>query len=314
MAIMRTRWLGFDLPHPLVVGSSPLADTLEGAERLEEAGAAAIILRSLFEEQSRPDFEPHEAAMSAQDYVAHVARLKRSIRIPVIASMNGTAPGPWMEQARALEAAGADALELNLYTIATEPWDPPQVIERRTESVVRAIRAMTRIPLNVKISPHYTSLPYMAQLLGEAGADGLTLFNRFYQPDLDLEKGAVTRCTRLSDSSELLPRLHAAAVLFGRIKTEMSITGGVHTHIDVLKAIACGAHVAQLVSALLKEGPRQLARIREDMDAWLERHNVGTLDEFRGTMSLLRCPDPSAWERNHYIRVLRGHETDYVIR
>ncbi|HEX7898027.1 MAG TPA: dihydroorotate dehydrogenase-like protein [Planctomycetota bacterium] len=311
MADLRTRWLGLDLPHPLIAGSSPLADTVDGARRLEEAGAAAIVVRSLFEEQIegiRPfdgaAMEPEEFVMGPAEYVDHIARLKQAVRIPVIGSLNGTATGPWLDQARRIQAAGADALELNIYALTTDPWDPPQVIERRTVGIVRAVRAQLKIPLSVKLSPFYTSLPYISQEIEEAGADGVVLFNRFYQPDVDIEKGTVTRATRLSDSSELLPRLHELAILFGRFKGSMAVSGGVHTAEDALKAVACGAQAVQLVSVLLRDGLPRLGRMREEMSAWLDRRRVPTLELYRGSLSLLRCPDPKAWERINYLRAV----------
>jgi dihydroorotate dehydrogenase (fumarate) len=309
---LRTRWLGLDLPHPLVVGSSPLADRVDGARRLEEAGAAAIVVRSLFEEQIegvRPfdgcRVEPEEFVMGPAEYVEHIARLKKAVRIPVIGSLNGTATGPWLEQAQRIQAAGADAVELNIYGLSTDPWDPPQVIERRTVGMVRAVRSMLRIPLSVKLSPFYTSVPYICQEIEEAGADGVVLFNRFYQPDVDIDKGTITRSTRLSDSSELLTRLHEAAILFGRFKGSIAISGGVHTAEDALKAVACGAQGVQLVSVLLRDGLGRIAEIREAMDAWLDHHRVPSLEVYRGSLSLIRCPDPKAWERINYMRTLQ---------
>lgn len=304
MVDLRTSWLGIQLPHPLVVGASPLADTLEGARRLEEAGAAAIVLRSLFEEQFGGD-EPDGYIMNPGQYVAHLARLKNALRIPVIASLNGSSPGRWLEQAQRMESAGADAIELNIYVVPTEPWDPPQVIERRTNEIVRALRSAVRVPVGVKLSPFYTSLPYIAQRIEEAGAAGLTLFNRFYPTDIDLERGAMTRATRLSDSSELPLRLHETAILYGRLKGSIAVSGGVHSATDALKAVAAGAHAVQLVSVLLKEGVDHLRKLKEDMEAWLRRREIVSLDVFRGSLSLLRCPDPRAWERDRYTRNLR---------
>jgi dihydroorotate dehydrogenase (fumarate) len=312
VADLRTRWLGLDLPHPLVVGSSPLADTVDGAVRLQDAGAAAIVMRSLFEEQIegiRPfdgcAVEPEEFMMGPRDYVEHVARLKKALRIPVIGSLNGTASGPWLDQAQLIQAAGADAIELNIYALSTDPWDPPQVIERRTVGIVRAVRSMVRIPVSVKLAPFFTSVPYISQEIEEAGAEGIVLFNRFYQPDIDIEKGTLSRSTRLSDSSELLLRLHEAAILFGRFKGSIAVSGGVHTAVDALKAVACGAAAVQLVSVLLKEGIGRLRILRDEMESWMDHHRVASLERYRGSLSLLRCPDPKAWERINYMRTLQ---------
>lgn len=307
MADLRTRWLGLSLPHPIVVGSSPLADTEEGARKLEAAGAAAIVVRSLFEEQLDGSVDEAEGfAMGPSEYLEHLSRLKRALRIPVIASLNGSEPGPWLEQARRMQDAGADAIELNIYAVSTDPWDPPQAIERRTVEIVRATRGLIRVPLSVKLAAAYTSVPYLAQELEEAGADGLVLFNRFYQPDVDIEKHAVTRSHRYSDPSELSLRLHETALLFGRIKGSIAVSGGVHTAADALKAVACGAQVVQVVSTLMREGVGRLRTLRDEMDAWLDRRGIPSIEQYRGLLSLLRCPDPRAWERVQYMRTLRG--------
>jgi dihydroorotate dehydrogenase (fumarate) len=329
VANLKTRWLGLDLSNPFIVGASPLSDTEEGARRLEEAGAAAIVMRSLFEEQLESDGPPsmpigdiailddpcppaaEEFALNPAEYIDLLARLKKAVRIPVVGSLNGTSFGPWLEQARAIERAGADALELNLYAVSTDPWDPPQVIERRSVEIVRAVRSLVRIPVGVKLSPYYTSVPHFAQQLELAGADGVVLFNRFYQPDVDIEKRGIVRSMRLSDPSELLVRLHETAILSGRLKGSIAVSGGVHSAVDALKAMACGAHAVQVVSVLLKQGAGHLRRLRESLDAWMDRHEVASLDEFRGCMSLLRCPDPRAWERANYMRILQSWRPDF---
>jgi dihydroorotate dehydrogenase (fumarate) len=320
MVNLRTRWLGLDLPHPFVVGASPLSDTVDGVRRLEEAGAAAVVLRSLFEEQLQEpkppliplleDAGPEEFPVAPAEYLHLISRMKAAVRIPIVASLNGTSFGPWLEQARGMENAGADALELNVYAVSTDPWDPPQVIERRTVEIVRAVRALVRIPVSVKLSPFYTSVPHLARQLELAGADGVVLFNRFYQPDVDIESRAVVRALRLSDPSELLVRLHETAILSGRLQGSIAVSGGVHSDVDALKAVACGAHAVQVVSLLLKQGLGQLRRLREGVEAWMERHGAASLDDFRGCLSLLRCPDPRAWERAHYMRMLQGWRPD----
>ena len=316
MVNLRTRWLGLELPHPFVVGASPLSDTVDGVRRLEEAGAAAVVLRSLFEEQVQEpkaplipfleDAGPDTFAVAPAEYLDLISRIKKTVRIPIVASLNGTSFGPWLEQARAMQNAGADALELNVYAVSTDPWDPPQVIERRTVEIVRAVRALVRIPVSVKLSPFYTSVPHLAQQLELAGADGVVLFNRFYQPDIDVETRSVVRSLRLSDPSELLVRLHETAILAGRFQGSIAVSGGVHSAVDAVKAVACGAHAVQVVSVLLQEGLGQLRRLREGLEAWMERHEETSLDGFRGGLSLLRCPDPRAWERAHYMRILQG--------
>jgi dihydroorotate dehydrogenase (fumarate) len=295
---------------------------VESARRCEEAGAAALVVRSLFEEQVQAEPAPpvvwgpggadegacaeaQELVLGPDDYVEHIGRLKKALRIPVVGSLNGTSFGPWLDQARRIAAAGADAIELNLYAVSTDPWDPPQVIERRTIEIVRAVRSLVRIPVGVKLSPFYTSIPYIAQQIEEAGADGVVLFNRFYQPDIDLDRVSVVRSMKLSDPSELLLRLHETAILSGRLKGSIAVSGGVHSAADALKAVACGAHAVQLVSVLLRQGVRHLRRLREGMEAWLDRRGIASLESFRGVLSLIRCPDPRAWERINYMRILQ---------
>lgn len=306
MADLHTRWLGLDLAHPLVVGASPLSDHPDEARRLEDAGAAAIVARSLFEEQVAATPYGDTAVMGPGEYVEHIWKLKQAVRIPVLGSLNGSAFGPWLEQARHIEKAGADALELNLYSVATDPWDPPQVLERRMLEVVRAVRSLVHIPVSVKLCPYFTSLPYLVQGLEEAGADGVVLFNRSYPPDVDIDKAAVVRAPRLSDPSELLLRLQHAALLAGRFKGSIAVSGGVQSGVDALKAVACGAHAVQVVSALLRHGPGELKRMKEAMTSWMEQRGLSSLAAWRGSLSQLQCPDPHAWERTHYRKVLQA--------
>jgi len=305
MADLSVKYLGLPLKNPLIAGSSPLADSIDGARRLEEAGAAAIVLRSLFEEQFAAPEAPETAAFSPDAYLAHLAQLKKAVGIPVFASLNGSGRGRWIDQAARIEAAGADGLELNLYLMATDCWEPPQAVERRTEEVVRTVKALVRIPVAVKLSAFYTSVPNLVQRLDSAEADGVVLFNRISLPDIDLENSGVHPGIPLSDAAELPLRLHAAAVLFGRIRPSIALSGGVSTSIDALKAVAAGADAIQMVSALIRRGPECLGRVLEGMSSWLDAHGHASVDHLRGKLSLLRCPDPHAWQRGRYRRVLR---------
>ncbi len=325
---LTTEYLGIRLPHPLVAGASPLADDLDGVKRLEDAGAAAIVLRSLFEEQiTREQMAEHinldshgesfaEAtsyfpsadafALGPFQYLEHVRRVKAAVGVPVLASLNGATPGGWIDYARLMQQAGADALELNLYRIATDPETTSSEIERQAIETVGAVKQAVTIPVAVKLSPFYTAFAHLARELDRNGADGLVLFNRFYEPDIDPEALAATRTLHLSDSSELRLRLHWMAILSGRVRASLAITGGVHTALDVVKATMAGAHVTQMVSALLMHGPRHLGTVLHDLAAWLQEHEWPSLAEMRGNMSLLKVPDPDAYERANYMLMLQG--------
>lgn len=317
MIDLRTRYLGLTLAHPFLPGSSPLAGTLDGLQRLEDAGAPAVVLPSLFQEKLRPgpatptpgaayEEVPAVPTAEAEDYLKLVFDAKRRLGIPVIASLNGVSPGTWLEQARLVQQAGADAIELNVYAVATDFWDPPEAIERRIEAVVRTLKALTTLPVAVKLPPSLTSVPYVASQLQEAGAEGLVLFNRFLEPDVDLERRQIRPVLRLSDASELLPRLHATALLAGRLRMSLAVSGGVQTALDALKAVACGADVVQIVSALYRKGPEELRRIQEAAREWLSDQGHAGIDGLRGTLSLLKCADPKAWQRHQYLRLLGG--------
>ena len=323
---LRTTYLGLELAHPLMPGASPLVDDLDTVRRLEDAGASAIVMHSLFEEQLTGEMLVTHAAMDGpsdsfaealsflpspadfrlgpEEYLEQIRRVKQAVKVPVIASLNGTTLGGWLAYARMMEEAGADALELNVYQLATDPEETSQSIERRTLAMVRAVAGAVMIPVAVKLSPFYTSIASFATQVEEAGADGLVLFNRFYQPDVDIEELEVKTGLRLSDSSELLLRLRWLAILSGKLKSSMAASGGVHSAVDVVKAIMCGADTVQVVSALLRHGPYYLKFILDDLTRWLEEHEIDSLDEIRGNMSLERCPDPRQFERTNYMKVL----------
>lgn len=325
---LTTRYLGFELPHPFMPGASPLADDLDTVRRLEDVGAAAIVMRSLFEEQlvgeelatfrsmeepansfgeamtympSPPDF-----VLGPDEYLEQLSRIKSAVSVPVIASLNGSSPGGWLQYSDLMAQAGADALELNVYAVATDPQESGELVERQTLEMVRSIVASVDIPVAIKLSPFYTSLPSFARLLGEAGASGMVLFNRLYQPDLDIEELEVERSLHLSDSSELLLRLTWLAVLSGQTSASLAASGGVHTAIDAIKAIMAGAHAVQMVSALLRHGPNHLRKVRQEVADWMEEHEYESLAQMRGNMNLQHCPDPKAFERINYMHLLQS--------
>ena len=325
---LSTRYLGLPLAHPIMSGASPLVDDLDVVRRLEDAGASAIVMHSLFEEQVRGEqmaaqrhfdepgesfaeaisYFPSSAAfgLSSEAYLERLRGIREAVDVPVIASLNGSTPGGWLEYARHIEQAGAHALELNLYTIPTDPAEDANAVETRAVEVVREVKKALRIPVAVKLSPFYSSLPAFVRRLEQAGADGVVLFNRFYQPDIDPESLDVVRSLHLSDSSELPLRLRFLAILFGNVRLSLAATGGVHTSLDALKAIMAGASGVQMVSALLMRGPEHLKTVVAGLDRWLEEHAYDSLRQAIGSMSLARCPDPSAYERANYVQILQS--------
>lgn len=325
---LATRYLGFDLAHPFIPGASPLADSLDSVRRLEDAGAPMIVLRSLFEEQIVSEqlatyhatealanaFSeaatflaiPSEAAFGTERYLAHIRAVRGAVSVPVVASLNGHTRGGWLEYARQIEQAGADALELNLYELATDGERTAADLERNAVEMVRELRRTVSIPLAIKISPFYTSVASFARSIDMAGADAIVIFNRFYQPDIDIEELQPVPSLRLSDSSELLLRLRWLAILHDRVNADLAITGGVHDVADAVKALMCGAQAVQMVSALLKHGPGHLAHIAEGVGDWLDEHEYESIDQLRGSMSLSHCPDPGAFERANYMQILHG--------
>jgi len=327
MMDLSTPYLGFTLPHPLIPGASPLSADFDTVRRLEDAGAAAIILPSLFEEQITADAlgtvhhmlvheDSHAEALSyfplAEDYamgparyLEHVRRVSEAVQVPVIGSLNGTSPEGWLEYARRIQDAGADALELNFYHVATDPSESGAALEQRLLDVVRAVKAHVSIPVAVKLSPFFSSLVNVAQQLDQAGADGLVLFNRFYQPDIDPDALEAVSRLHLSDSSDLLLRLRWLAILSGHVRASLAATGGVHTAVDAVKAVMSGAHAVQTVAALLIHGPAHLTNVRDELSQWLEEHEYESLAQARGSMSLFRCPDPEAFERGNYMKILQ---------
>jgi dihydroorotate dehydrogenase (fumarate) len=325
---LSTKYLGLTLPHPLMAGASPMVDEMDTVKRLEDAGCAAIVMHSLFEEQitreqlgTEMDMElhaeafaealsyfpqPKEYRLGPEQYLEQIRRIKAAVKVPVIGSLNGTSPAGWLSYAKLIEQAGADALELNVYYLATQAWETSETVERRTLEGLKVVKQAVKIPVSVKLSPFYSSLANLAKQLDDAGADGLVLFNRFYQPDIDVEELEVVPSLQLSDSSELLLRLRWLAILSGHFKGSLACSGGVHSHLDAIKAVMAGADAVQLVSVLLKRGPEYLKTLREGMEKWLEEHEYGSLQQAHASMSHQNSPNPQALERANYMRILQG--------
>lgn len=325
---LSTRYMGLKLRSPLIIGASPMVDDLDTVKRLEDAGASAVVMYSLFEEQlvreqvatfsfvdgPAESFAeaityfptPEHFVLGPDDYLNQIRKLHEQVDLPVIGSLNGMTPGGWLNYARQIEQAGADALELNVYFLATDPDERSQTLETQTVEMLQLVKNAIHIPVAVKLSPFYTSFANMAQSLAHAGADALVMFNRFYQPDIDLENLEVQRRLKLSDPSELLLRLRWLAILSGRIHTSLAVSGGVHSGTDAIKAVMCGADAVQLVSVLLQHGPEYLATIENEMTRWLELHDYASLSELKGAMGLRRCPDPKTYERANYIQLLKS--------
>ncbi|MBP7676905.1 MAG: dihydroorotate dehydrogenase-like protein [Thermoanaerobaculia bacterium] len=327
---LSTTYLGLKLPHPIMPGASPMVDKIDLVKRMEDAGAAAIVMHSLFEEQlMREELatyhhidvhsdsfaeamtylpRPDEFNLGPDQYLEQLVRIKQSVDLPVIASLNGFTSGGWIRYAKLMQDAGANALELNVYYLATNADEAGEEVEQRTIDILKAVKQAVTIPIAIKLSPFFSSMASMARRLDEAGADGLVLFNRFYQPDIDVESLEVEPTLKLSDSSELNLRLRWLAVVSGRIRASLAVSGGVHSHLDAVKAVMTGAHAVQVVSAILQQGPDVLRRIREGLTQWLEEHEYDSLEQMRGSMNLLRCPDASMFERANYIRILQGYK------
>lgn len=325
---LKTQYLGLQLSSPLVVGASPFCDNVKTAVELQQAGAGALVMRSLFEEQIEAEalalarhmevpaesyaeatsYFPNytEYHMAPDQYLRKIDSLKQALRIPVIASLNGFRPGGWMNYAQRFESVGADAVELNLYQLATRADTSAEEVEADMLDVVGQVCGSVRIPVAVKLSPFHTSPANFARKLEGIGASGVVFFNRFYQPDFDLEELEVVPQLRLSDSSELLLRLRWLAIVSPQVRLSLSASGGVHTAADALKAVFAGAHAVQLVSVLLRHGPQHLTQILEGMRTWMDTHGYTDIDELRGAMNLKRCPDPAAFERANYIRILQA--------
>ena len=329
MIDLATSYLGLSLPNPLVASAGPLWENLDNIRRLEDAGAAAVVLHSLFEEQITvegshldaylshgaesyseavtyfPDMQSYKIGPDA--YLEHIRRAKAAVRIPIIGSLTGISTGGWTGYARKFEEAGADALELNVYYIPTDADMTAEEVERRYVDLVRDVRASVRIPVAIKLGHSFSAPANLARRLDRAGADALVLFNRFYLPDFDLDNLEVVPHLTLSSSYELLVRLHWVAILHGHVRADLAITGGVHTHQDVLKAMMAGARVAMMTSALLQNGIEHLTAVREGLLAWMEAHEYESIRQMQGSMSYRSVREPAAFERANYMKVLSSY-------
>jgi len=330
---LETSYLGMTLASPLVASASPLGRSLESLRRLEEAGAAAVVLPSLFEEQiEHEEYAVHEALEYGTEsfaeapggylpelaegyntgpgrYLDLVRTAREELKIPVIASLNGATKGGWTDYSARIEEAGASALELNVYFIAADPDETGGEVERRYLELMTAVRESIDIPLAVKIGPYFSSVANMARRLVDAGADGLVLFNRFYQPDIDLEELDVTPNVQLSSSFELRLPLRWIAILRGRVKASLAATTGVHTGEDALKLLMAGADVTMMASALLENGPGHIGLVSDQMERWLEVHEYESVEQAKGSMSQAGAPDPAAFERSNYMESLITYST-----
>jgi len=326
---LTTQYLGHTLSNPFMPGSSPLPDDLDVVKKLEDVGAPAIVLRSLFEEQVQAEaLATHEAVSASmytsaeaasyfpedgdyefgpEAYLEHLRQVKAAVDVPVFASLNGVHPEGFLRYGKLIEEAGADGLELNVYAPIIAPERTGQTVEDEVIQLVRVVKQGLKIPVAVKLSPFYSSPANLASQLDAAGADALVIFNRFYQPDIDIERLEVSRTLALSTSSELLLRLRWLAILRGRVSTKLVITGGVHTVEDAVKSIMAGADVVQVVSALLQRGPEYLGQLRRGVELWLEDNNYDSLDQARGSMALDKVGEPEAYERANYLKILQGY-------
>jgi dihydroorotate dehydrogenase (fumarate) len=314
-------YLGFHLPHPLVVGAGSLTDDFDSVKLLEDEGAAALVLRPLYEEQVTAEqmaeffqdeshgesfaeatsYAPEpEMAAGPDEYLDHLRRVKAMVAIPVIASLNGSTAGGWTSYARLMEQAGADALELDLYHAASDPTTSSADVERNMIQIVSDVKRELSIPVAVKLSPLFTAFAHFALQLDAAGADALVLFARFHKVDIDTNELEVVRSLELSSSSDLALRLRGTAALAGRVKADLAVIGGVHSALDVIKATMTGAHVIQMVSALIRNGPGHLRTLRAELIAWLAENEWNSLNEMRGNMGFDKIPDPAAYERANF--------------
>ena len=328
MIDLSTTYLGQKLTTPLVVSASPLSRDVEGIRRLEDAGASAVVLYSLFEEQLRQeemDLDYHlnagtesfaesltyfpqanEFNTGPEGYLKHIQKAKSAVKIPVIASLNGSTLGGWTKFAGEIERAGADAIECNVYYIPTDPKLSAADIEKTYLDIVRAVKATVTIPVAVKLSPFFSNLANMARRLDDAGADALVLFNRFYQPDIDLDELEIRPNVLLSTPQALRLPLTWIGILYGRVQAGLAATGGVHSAEDVVKLLMVGANVTMMCSSLMRHGINHLRHVERELRDWMEEHEYESVAQMQGSMSQLRCPDPGAFERAQYMRAVKG--------
>ena len=340
MVDLTTSYLGLELKNPLVASASPLSQKVDTVRQLENAGIAAVVMYSLFEEQIIydslrldrdlsqgtdsfsealsffPDLSAHsdlnQYSIGPEDYLENLHNLKESVEIPIIGSLNGITNGGWIEYAKKIEQAGADALELNIYNLSTDPSLTSQELESEYLDLVRSIRASIEIPIAIKLSPFFTNLPNFAQNLVEAGVNGLVLFNRFYQPDLDLEELEVVPSLVLSNSQELRLPMRWIAILYGRIAADLALTSGIHTAEDLLKATMAGASASMVASTLLKYGISHVRDILDGTQTWMAEHEYESITQMKGSMSQQAVAEPAAFERANYIKVLSSFDMRFA--
>jgi dihydroorotate dehydrogenase (fumarate) len=323
---LSTTYLGLKLRTPLVASASPLSEEIDRLKQMEEAGASAVVLYSLFEEQLRQDSaelahhmehgtesfaealtyfpEPEEFRLGPEEYLKHIAKAKEAVGLPIIASLNGSSVGGWTDYAKGIEQAGADALELNIYYIPTDMDLTSARIERTYLDIVKAVKSTVTIPVAVKLSPFFTNFANMAKRLDQAGANGLVLFNRFYQPDIDLETLEIKPNILLSTPMAMRVPLRWIALLHGRLRANLAATSGIHRASDVLKMLMAGADVTMLCSTLIRHGVRQIGVIERDLVAWMEEHEYTSVSQLKGSLSQKNCADPSAFERAQYMKAI----------
>jgi dihydroorotate dehydrogenase (fumarate) len=328
MSDLRTNYLGLKLHTPLVASASPLSQEIDGIRRLEDAGASAVVLYSLFEEQLRQEsFElehhlaegtdsfaeassffpqPDEFHLGPEGYLNHIRRAKEAVSIPIIASLNGTTVGGWTQYAKQIDQAGADALECNIYSIAADPDLTSAQIEQEYIDILKAVKSVVRIPVAVKLSPFFSNMANMAKRLDEAGANAFVLFNRFYQPDINLDELEIQPNVLLSTPQALRLPLTWIGILYGRVRANLAATSGVHGPEDVIKLLMVGADVTMLCSALLRNGIGHLQHIEAGVREWMEKHEYESLQQMKGSMSQIRCPNPSAFERAQYMKAVKS--------
>jgi dihydroorotate dehydrogenase (fumarate) len=333
---LSTDYLGLRLSSPLVASASPLSRSLESAQRLEDAGAGAVVMYSLFEEElhhqeeaasrflinagighgEADSFLPFDSGYrhGLDQYLEQLAALKRTLDIPVIASLNGTSLDGWVDHGRWLEEAGADALELNVYYLCADPNESGAEVEERYLELLRALRKRVSVPISMKLSPYFSGLAHFVACLEQAGADGVVLFNRFYQPDIDLDNLQVTSQLTWSRSADIQLPLRWVALLYGKVGLSLATTGDVHTADDALKLVLAGADATQLCSVLLEKGPGHLATIRQDMIAWLDRNEYRSIADIKGCLSRARCADPGIFDRSNYLALLDNYSRAKGVR
>lgn len=331
---LRTRWLGLELAHPIVAAASPLTGSIDSLERLQDGGVAAVVLKSLFEEQIEHDeMAAHNLMLygaelspeargffpemqnwrtGPEQYLELLAGAKRVLRVPVIASLNGHTPGGWTSWARQLEQAGADAIELNVYFLAASIDDSSAEVEQRYIDLVASITQQVKIPVAVKVAPYFSAMANMAARLARAGAKGLVLFNRFLQPDIMLDELEVAPHMMLSSSDELRLALRWIAILRGRVDAGLAATGGAHTSDDVLKLLLAGADCVMLASSLLQRGPEHIGALVRGVQSWMAEREYDSVEQMKGSLSQQSCPDPDAFERAHYMKALYSYTSEYV--